>query len=129
MPNSRGIVEMDFERILSHLFLLASSLIILCCGTSSYSECELTTCGSCIWCPKHLFHSKPLLGWVIAWLQCSVWNIRSKGSHLSIANWVLYKRDLDGENYCFEFIVKFRKWKVYLFLLHFMQLFNADATM
>ena len=26
--------------------------------------------------------------------------------YLRIANWVLHKRDLDGENYCFIFIVK-----------------------
>jgi hypothetical protein len=34
---------------------------------------------------------------------------------LSIMNWVLYKRDLDGENYGFKFMVKFRKLKWYFF--------------
>ena len=34
--------------------------------------------------------------------------------NLSIANWVLYNRDLDDENHCFKFIIKFRKCKLYI---------------
>ena len=38
--------------------------------------------------------------------------------HLSIGNWVLYKRGSDNDDFYLEFIIK----------LYFMQLFSADAT-
>ena len=39
---------------------------------------------------------------------------------LSIANWVLYKRDLEGDNYCLKFIVKFRKKNCIFFFFYFL---------
>ena len=38
--------------------------------------------------------------------------------HLSIGNWVLYKKGSDNGDFYLKFIIK----------LHFMQLFSADAT-
>ena len=47
--------------------------------------------------------------------------------HLSIDNWVLYKRDLESEDSYLKFIIK-REKKMIFFKLHFMQLFSANAT-
>ena len=49
------------------------------------------------------------------------------GQNLSIGDWVLCKRGLDGDNSYLKFLFNFRKRKLYIFQLHFMQLFSADA--
>ena len=45
----------------------------------------------------------------------------------SIRDWVLHKRGLDGNNSCLKFLFNFRKRKLYIFELHFTQLFSVDA--
>ena len=45
---------------------------------------------------------------------------------LSIGDRVLCKRGLDGDNFYLKFLFNFRKRKLYIFQLHFMQLFSAD---
>ena len=53
-------------------------------------------------------------------IQYRVWKIPNiHGRILSIGNWVLYKRSLDGENSFLKFIIKFRKNKIILFLISF----------
>ena len=47
--------------------------------------------------------------------------------NLSIGDWVLCKRGLDGDNSYLKFLFNFKKRKLYAFQLHFMQLFSADA--
>ena len=66
-------------------------------------------CLMCVFVPSGIFWPIPDWAWLALTWQSKLW------INLSIANWVLYKRDLDGENYCFKFIVKFRKWKLYIF--------------
>ena len=39
----------------------------------------------------------------------------------------MYVRGLEGDNSCFKFMIKFRKGKLYIFKLNFMQLFSADT--
>ena len=46
---------------------------------------------------------------------------------LSIGAWVLWKRGLDWDNTYLKFLFNFRKRKLYIFYLHFMQLFSVDA--
>ena len=48
-------------------------------------------------------------------------------SNLSIKDWVLCKKGLDGDNPYLKFLFNFRKRKLYISKLHFMQLFSADA--
>ena len=48
-------------------------------------------------------------------------------STLSIGDWVLCNRGLDRNNSYLRFFFNFKKRKLYIFQLHFMQLFSADT--
>ena len=48
-------------------------------------------------------------------------------TYFSIREWVLRKGGLDGDNSCLKFLYNFRKRKIYIFKLYFMQFFSADS--
>ena len=45
----------------------------------------------------------------------------------NIRDWVLHKRDLDGDNSSLKFIIFFSKYQKKIFKLYFMHFFSADA--
>ena len=64
--------------------------------------------------------------------SCGIKNLPLKPLELllfrpSIKDWVLRKRGLDVDNWCLKFLYNFRKRKIYIFKLHFIQFFSADA--